>query len=130
MNYQVYGDELYHHGILGQKWGVRRFQNPDGSLTPAGKKRVSNGHIKRDMNKNFNETYKQLKIQYEKTDKPSGADRAYNQAKKQNTKYLIEKYGKERMDKYYETEHKKFIASGSFFIASLAAMSLVAVRYK
>lgn len=31
--------ELYHHGIKGQKWGVRRFQNKDGSLTPAGKKR-------------------------------------------------------------------------------------------
>lgn len=31
--------ELYHHGIKGQKWGVRRFQNEDGSLTPAGKKR-------------------------------------------------------------------------------------------
>lgn len=30
---------LVHHGILGQKWGIRRFQNEDGSLTPAGKKR-------------------------------------------------------------------------------------------
>lgn len=31
--------QLYHHGILGQKWGVRRFQNSDGSYTPEGKKR-------------------------------------------------------------------------------------------
>lgn len=33
--------ELVHHGIKGQKWGHRRFQNPDGSLTPAGKARYS-----------------------------------------------------------------------------------------
>lgn len=31
---------LAHHGILGQKWGIRRFQNKDGSLTPAGKRRA------------------------------------------------------------------------------------------
>lgn len=37
-NYNI-EKELYHHGIKGQKWGVRRFQNPDGTLTAAGKKR-------------------------------------------------------------------------------------------
>ena len=31
--------ELYHHGIKGQKWGVRRYQNADGTLTAEGKKR-------------------------------------------------------------------------------------------
>lgn len=36
-----YARFLMHHGILGQKWGVRRFQNPDGSLTPEGRKRYS-----------------------------------------------------------------------------------------
>lgn len=31
--------ELYHHGIKGQRWGLRRYQNPDGSLTAEGRKK-------------------------------------------------------------------------------------------
>lgn len=38
-------NELMHHGILGMKWGVRRYQNKNGSLTPAGKRRVQTGEI-------------------------------------------------------------------------------------
>lgn len=41
MGYFYTDDYLEHHGIKGQKWGVRRFQNPDGSLTPRGKRRFS-----------------------------------------------------------------------------------------
>lgn len=34
-----YSNELYHHGVKGQKWGIRRFQNADGTLTAEGKAR-------------------------------------------------------------------------------------------
>lgn len=34
-------NELNHHGVKGQKWGLRRYQNKDGTLTPAGKKRYA-----------------------------------------------------------------------------------------
>lgn len=41
MEYMIYkSDELYHHGIKGQKWGIRRYQRKDGSLTNAGKRRL------------------------------------------------------------------------------------------
>ena len=41
-------NELYHHGVKGQKWGIRRYQNSDGSLTDAGKKRVAKLNAKID----------------------------------------------------------------------------------
>ena len=41
MNYYLSSDgELYHYGVKGMKWGVRRYQNSDGTLTSAGKKRA------------------------------------------------------------------------------------------
>lgn len=52
-------DVLIHYGILGMKWGVRRYQNKDGSLTSAGKKRYSdNDDIKDAPQKNTEEPKK------------------------------------------------------------------------
>lgn len=42
MNKVYYANELTHWGVKGQKWGIRRYQNEDGTLTEEGKKRYKN----------------------------------------------------------------------------------------
>ena len=56
------GTELYHHGILGQKWGVRRFQNADGTYTAAGMKRYNKAKQDYDSaKKDWSNTKKQVR---------------------------------------------------------------------
>lgn len=62
--------ELYHHGIKGQKWGVRRYQNYDGTLTAAGRRRLERADM-RYVRKNEKKAYKQ----------------AYNASKKELKEY-------------------------------------------
>lgn len=59
----VTSSELYHHGIKGQKWGVRRFQNEDGSLTEAGEKRYGSLENSRQRNRYAKDSAKALNRQ-------------------------------------------------------------------
>lgn len=59
MNDFVEYSELYHHGIKGMRWGIRRYQNADGTLTPEGKRRYFNpdGSLTREGQKNLNKRF-------------------------------------------------------------------------
>ncbi|WP_443794504.1 DUF7211 domain-containing protein [Dialister hominis] len=56
-----YDSVIEHHGIKGQKWGVRRYQNPDGTLTPLGRKKL--GRLERKVTK-LGDTVKQSRSRY------------------------------------------------------------------
>lgn len=64
------GEELEHYGVRGQKWGERRYQNPDGSLTAAGRAHygVGQGGSRR-MSRQYNRQVKKLNRLMAKADK-------------------------------------------------------------
>lgn len=66
---------LAHHGILGQKWGVRRYQNADGSLTEAGKKHYKADSVdKIDTSEGYNKRIKDVKKAIKINDKKRGKE--------------------------------------------------------
>lgn len=66
---------LCHHGILGQKWGVRRYQNADGSLTEAGKKHYKADSVdKINTSEGYNKRIKDVKKAIKINDKKRGKE--------------------------------------------------------
>lgn len=97
MNTPISSDELKHHGIKGQKWGVRKYQNKDGSLTPEGIKRYGN---KDNFDKQYPEDAKKKKIE--------DLTKSQNVLKKTND---VTKYAKDTQEKQISKKQKMMDAA-------------------
>ena len=97
----AFSTELCHHGIKGQRWGIRRYQNPDGTYTEAGLKRLRKKDVrwaKRNYNKIYKTTYKKSKKEMKKF------------VKKDLNKRLSEKTKNGRESKTYINEYNRKLA--------------------
>lgn len=81
--YEMY---LAHHGILGMKWGLRRYQNKDGSLTPAGKTRYAGSPNPRHKPSSARKAAKQRAAALEKARKAKAEKKAFEEARQKALK--------------------------------------------
>ena len=138
-------NELQHWGIKGQKWGVRRYQNSDGSLTPAGRKRYSDGGsdrksssvedyqnaIKRtksvgegiDNVRKFNDDVKRIKD-------PAMEKRIRKSTEQMSDKELQQRVQRLNMEDNYTRMmmHRENLKQGEDYVSKMLDVSAVAVR--
>ena len=149
-------DELYHHGIKGQKWGLRRFQNADGTLTSAGRQRYNvdskpnvvaralfNGEIGQRMAVRANSGYRQDKkaIKADYKEKMAGKDRATKKELKADRKAEINEAKVATADALYgrqshaantaiQTESSKKAIAKSLLMGGYGAKTYNEVRHQ
>jgi hypothetical protein len=129
-------NELKHYGVLGMKWGVRRYQNKDGSLTPAGKKRA------KERIENINQKIKKgslhsiVGLALEDQGYKKAAQRQYQKSdfKIDNLEKLMEKYKKilySNDGKALVRElNKERISKGKLVMTGILAGAIGGLSYK
>ena len=83
--------ELYHYGVKGQKWGVRRYQNEDGTLTEAGKKRQAK-LVKSDKEATISKGHKFYRIS-DSSNSDTSSDKIYVTSSKEASDFYINALG-------------------------------------
>lgn len=108
--------ELQHHGVLGMHWGIRRYQNPDGSLTAEGQKRRAERDQKW-VKKNYNKIYKNAYSKFSK------------ELKRNKITEITEKNQKKVPRSYLNAYNKEMAKIMNMAVGDLAAPSGQVVRF-
>ena len=130
-------NELYHHGVLGMRWGVRRYQKKDGTLTNAGKRKYNKELKKLETEEKIIKNKKRTQVKLDKleakrktveelkksSEKPSS--KSYDKPKTKSTKEysdaeLREKVNRLQLEKQYKDLSPKEVSLGKAFAKTVA----------
>lgn len=130
--------ELYHSGVKGMKWGVRRYQNKDGSLTALGRKRYGSG-VEKHFKKVVKTTKKQIQSAVDKHKAKKAAEKAVEEEAKKRDRPLsslsdaelrerINRLSLERqvldLQKQVSSLDPKSVSSGQSFVKDFASKAI------